>query len=180
MNYLTLYLTLIGTSTYMVERKPLPPQSTLLSLFDYRDNDLYWKSTGELAGSIKSKKDSDYQRRVINVEYQSYIAARLVWKYHHGTDPLYDIDHIDQDPLNNEISNLRDTPHNACNKKKYKSTTGSNYTQEPYISWSEQRSRWRTYINLKSKYFKDLNDAISYRNSLVDVSKFHENHGNIR
>lgn len=43
--------------------------------------------------------------------------SRIIWKLHHGTDPLI-IDHIDRDPQNNRIENLRSVTEaqNAWNK----------------------------------------------------------------
>src|SRR5262249_43132293 len=58
------------------------------------------------AGSVAGRFDGKYWR--INVEGVSYTRSLLVWMIHHGVRPLNDLDHIDQDKLNDRIENLRD------------------------------------------------------------------------
>lgn len=45
---------------------------------------------------------------VIFVDGKLYLAHRLAWLYVHGEWPRQQIDHIDGDPRNNRIENLRD------------------------------------------------------------------------
>lgn len=67
------------------------------------------------AGSVRSDGYID-----IHVAGRRYRAHRLAWLYVHGSWPVNNLDHIDGDPANNRISNLRDVPHrwNAQNTKK--------------------------------------------------------------
>jgi hypothetical protein len=83
----------------------------LHSLFEYRDNLLYNKITrsptavkGRVSGSFN--KTSGYMR--VCVYGVTYGLSRIVWMFHNGDIPDgMQIDHIDRNPLNNAIENLR-------------------------------------------------------------------------
>lgn len=72
-------------------------------------------ASNRTAGSLRSDGYID-----IHVAGRRYRAHRLAWLYVHGRWPDNNLDHIDGDPSNNRISNLRDVPHqwNAQNTKK--------------------------------------------------------------
>jgi hypothetical protein len=69
--------------------KNLPPCST--------------RTIGSIAGSPMSR---NYWKITIN--RKTYLAHRLAWLYVHGCWPRQYIDHIDGDPRNNAIQNLRE------------------------------------------------------------------------
>lgn len=46
----------------------------------------------------------------VEADGESYPIHRVIWMYCYGSWPIYHIDHIDRDPLNNRIANLRDVP----------------------------------------------------------------------
>ena len=102
-------------------------QELVRELFDYRDGNLYWKvykgstaQIGDLAGTIRP----DGYRKIM-IDYREYRAHRLIFIYHHGFVPER-LDHIDGDPLNNDIENLRvATPaQNMMNRKPNKHYRG--------------------------------------------------------
>ena len=64
---------------------------------------------------------------LIMVDRRLYQAHRLAWLYVHGVWPANHIDHIDGNPANNRIENLRDVSHsvNMQNMRKAKSTNKS-------------------------------------------------------
>lgn len=87
---------------------PIPiSQGEMQAAFFYKDGWLYWKGKtgsrtfGRRAGCIKP---NGYVKVRLNGTY--YQASRLIWVFHHGDTPLQ-IDHIDANPTNNRIENLR-------------------------------------------------------------------------
>ena len=63
----------------------------------------------------------------VGVNGDLYLAHRVIWKITNGKDPENVIDHIDNNPLNNSVSNLRDVTQteNLLNRKDYKITNNS-------------------------------------------------------
>ena len=74
----------------------------------------YNAKVGDIAGAKNSSG-----RLQIHIDGKSYKAHRLAWLYVHGAFPENDIDHIDGNPANNAIANLRDVTHavNMQNRK---------------------------------------------------------------
>lgn len=61
----------------------------------------------------------------IRIDYQMYAAHRLAWFYVYGEWPQHSIDHINGNPSDNRIANLRDVPHvvNMQNQRRALSTS---------------------------------------------------------
>lgn len=90
-------------------------QERLKELFDYKDGLLIRKiSRGRGNGSSRWKagtvlghsKKSGYF--LASVDYTLYKLHRLVWLWHYGKFPENHLDHIDGNPSNNKIENLRE------------------------------------------------------------------------
>jgi hypothetical protein len=96
--------------------KPLPSQQELQALFEYSPNTGLFTykvkpnfriKIGSVAGTVKKTgKCKGYC--FIKINGQLYQASRLAWLYVHGIDPGdLTVDHIDRNPSNNAIDNLR-------------------------------------------------------------------------
>lgn len=115
-----------------------------------------------------------------------YYAHRVAWAMHYGEWPDKLIDHIDGNPLNNRISNLRCVPmqENARNAKLASGKVRQNKTGCPGIWWDEKRRKYQAaiHVNRRKIYlgrFEDLGEAIAARKAAEREIGFHENHGRL-
>lgn len=100
-----------------------------------RWNTLY---AGKVAGT---KKRGDYGYTVLKINGVAYLAHRVIWALWHGSFSQQDIDHIDGNPSNNHISNLRECSedfHNQRNRKR----NSNNTSGQMGVVWRADRSRW--------------------------------------
>lgn len=87
----------------------------LLEIIDYDpDSGLFtWISAGPRnprKGQLAGRQHGDGSW-TITINQRHYRAHRLAWFYVYGAWPAADIDHINGDPMDNRIVNLRDVPH---------------------------------------------------------------------
>jgi len=88
-------------------------------------------------------------RIAISIEGRHYQPAHLVWFFVHGKWPDLLIDHIDTNPENNRIENLREanTTQNAHNRKVSK----KNKSGFKGVNKATEANRWQATIKAKGK-----------------------------
>jgi len=95
--------------------------NTLREFFIYKNGELCWKKSpyptikpGLRAGGVNSK---GYRR--VKFRKREYGVHRIIWALHNDRWPTNEIDHIDCNPLNNRIENLREATRqqNSLNRK---------------------------------------------------------------
>tara|TARA_R110000868_G_C10534448_1_gene734340 strand:- start:41 stop:529 length:489 start_codon:yes stop_codon:yes gene_type:complete len=149
--------------------KKILSQQELLEIVEYRDGELYWKikpaknrHIGDKAGSIRK---NGYCAIKINGVYD--YAHRFIYLMFYGYMPKV-IDHIDRNPSNNKIENLREVTQsqNLCNK----SIQSNNKSGIKGVIWDSRRKEWRAtcQLNKKSitKYCKSVDEAIKVMRKL--------------
>ena len=159
-------------------------QEYLKSLLDYNPETgkFIWKvsknnrvKSGSEAGAIDF-----YGYRVIGIDKKDYKGHRLAWLWYYGKWPEDQIDHINHNPDDNRIKNLREVSNqeNQKNQSVYRNNTSGHVG----VYWCKIRSRWRAKITVNGKniylgYFKEKEDAIKARKEAEAKYKFHKNHG---
>lgn len=82
----------------------------LIDALAYEGGHLVWRA-GNKKGRAATSTYEDDGRGKVWWHGKGYAAARVVWRFVTGTDPVGEIDHINGDPSDNRIANLRDIPH---------------------------------------------------------------------
>ena len=139
----------------------------ILKVLYYKEGSFYWRVTIH----NKAKKDTlaGYTRSdgYSTIQYQKkrYYVHRLVWEWFHGPIPTdMVIDHIDGNPANNIINNLRCINHNQnLLNIKPRSTNKSGFLG---ISWDKNQNKWVASLSYKGrrvfrKYYTDITQAIA-------------------
>lgn len=135
-------------------------QQEALDLFDYRDGALFYRqrpSQNTLAGDKAGYTDNNCYRK-LSIKNKRYQEHRIIFLMHHGYLPDT-IDHIDGNPANNRIENLREATQqqNCYNSGMH----GRNTSGERGVAWSKTWGKWQAYVNANKKrkflgYFEDL------------------------
>ena len=85
-------------------------QEQVRELLDYRDGALYWRK--KIASKIIVGTRAGYHctgagtRRSIRLYSRTYYEHRIIWLWHYGEVPQF-LDHVNTDPADNRIENLR-------------------------------------------------------------------------
>ncbi len=153
-----------------------------LVLYDRNTGIFTWKASrigcrkGDTAGC--TNKHIGY--KVIGIDKKLYMLHRLAWLYEHGELPKDQIDHINQNKLDNRIYNLREATYktNGKNVPIGKANTSGTIG----VSFNKKHKIWRANIKVNQKQitlgsFINKNDAIEARKHAEKLYGFHENHG---
>ena len=151
-------------------------------LFEYRDDNLWWRERpnnridmSKPAGTVKPRGHRD-----IKLKGKNYKAHRLIWLYVHGKFPDGQIDHIDGNPSNNRLENLRDVT-NQENQKNAKKPC-DNKSGHIGVCWRKDAEKWHARITVDGVLthlglFNVLEDAVEARRIASIKYGFHANHG---
>jgi hypothetical protein len=155
----------------MISRmKPLPPIERLNELLEYDEvtGVIRWRVTrgrtakaGDEAGYIS--KGTGY--RLIGIDGQNYMAARIAWALHYGVDPYpAEVDHKNRNRADNGIGNLR----LATRSEQMYNRAASGISGERYVIWDGDRGRWM--VCIEGRYggrFKVKVEAVAQRDRML-------------
>lgn len=135
----------------------------LKSQFDYVDGALIRK-TGRHSGSRGTVTKGGYVSIAWNGK--RHYAHRLIWLWFNGRMPDALIDHIDGNPLNNRIENLRqaDKSQNAANSCVTKAKSGVRG-----VRWYEPLQKWHARL---SNYGHEIH--VGYFNTIEEAEDAHK------
>lgn len=117
----------------------------------------------------------------IVIDGERHYAHRLAWQMEVGLIPSgMEIDHIDHNPSNNKIGNLRLVTRSG--NRKNRSRDSRNKSGVNGVHWSENAKAWAVQVRSDRKtkhigYFKDLKKASEARRAAEAALGFHPNHG---
>ena len=126
-------------------------QEIVLRHLTYSEGKLYWKlstsnrvKVDDRFGSIR--KDGRFHGQLFG---KTYFEHRLIYLYHKSHLPEY-VDHIDGNPFNNKIENLRECSlvENQHNRKSQKSSS-SKYKG---VHWCKSRKKWCAKIKTRDRH----------------------------
>ena len=163
-------------------------QDLLNELFEYDSltGDFFWKRkrtpmsrvvVGSAAGYINVKGYF-----LVEISGKGYYVHRLIWMMVTGELPEYEIDHINGNPKDNRLINLRSVSRqeNQQNKKMYATNTSGAVG----VCWDKRESKWLVRIGVNNQsahigYFEDWFEAVCARKSAEHKYNYHKNHGRV-
>ncbi len=128
---------------------------SLKSEIYYKNGNLFWKKQNsrnnrKMSRPIGSRQNSGHIN--FNLNYIQYYVHRVVWEFHHGKIPNGKmIDHINGEPGDNRIENLRlaNFVENSRNRKKTFKPKSSKYKG---VSFKAADKRFQSSIFIDGKY----------------------------
>jgi hypothetical protein len=110
-------------------------------------------------------------------------AHRVVWALHYGVWPDGDIDHINQQPADNRIENLRVAT--KSDNMRNVARTRANTSGATGVVWYKRKAKWHARITVDGRqlslgYYDRFEDAASARKHADARWGFHANHGGER
>lgn len=181
--------------------KALPAHDVLHQLFSYNPEagTFHWKArpdhmfeNGALSSEQRARQWNNRHagkatfttalptgHRYTSINYVKFLAHRVAWKMHYGVDPDV-IDHINGDPSDNRIANLRSVPQkiNCRNAVRRKNNTSGAMG----VYFHRQNQKWAARImvdrkNVSLGLYRTFDEAVSARKEAELKYGFHENNG---
>ena len=171
-------------------------------LLDYNPNTgcLFWKErplkyfknkhdrnkwNGKYSGkeaftAIDREKTGRISRKEGRIFGKKYLAHRIIWLHYYGCFPKNQIDHINHDPTDNRIINLREVTPSENNRNR--TLQSNNKVGHNGVYYDKHNNKYRAHIaiNNVSKClgrYATLEEAVEARRVANINYNFHANHG---
>lgn len=129
------------TAEYVRQRLSYEPET---GLFRWRTS-----AGGVVVGAVAGTPASDGYLQ-IKIDRRRYLVHRLAWLITHGEWPANMLDHINGDPSDNRIANLRQA--NAFQNSHNMAAHRDSASGHKGVSWSKKDKRWRAQIYVNRQY----------------------------
>lgn len=144
--------------------------------YDRETGRFHWNI--DRGGLIMAGHRAGYTRKdgylVLVLDGESYLGHRVAWFYETGSWPDEMIDHINGNPADNRLANLREATRsqNMMNM----AVPPANTSGFKGVSFCKRSNRWDTYITVDRKrrrlgYFQNIEDAVAARKA-AEASMF--------
>lgn len=146
--------------------------------YDPDTGKLFWTVSPSRKVKIGSEAGCQCKtNKLVQVLYRGkqYRAHRLAWEIYYGSEPDGEIDHINGNPADNRIQNLRCVSHGE-NQRNMKVSKRSK-TGIPGVRQTKSGKYQVTVQDQRIGTFDDLNTAVQMRQMFEEIEGFHENHG---
>lgn len=144
--------------------------------YDFETGIFNWKtkpSKKTCIGDIVGRINKGYIE--IKICGRRYFAHRLAWLYVYGNLPKNKIDHIDHDPLNNRIDNLRDVTNAENIQNQIRCQKNNKSSGLLGVSWHKRERKYRAQIRVfgKNKYLGVFDTAEEAHNAYIDAKRIY-------
>ena len=151
-------------------------------LLTYRDGKLYWRVANN--GRIKVGNQAGFLNKstgyfAIGINGKTYQLHRVIWLIKKRQWPKGQVDHIDGNPINNRIENLRDVSH----QENQRNASMQLNNKTGVIGVCSVRSKFRVRIHgdngnrIHIGYFSTIKEAADARRNAEKRFGYHKNHG---
>jgi HNH endonuclease len=139
---------------------PKPNSSTLtfaqvneLLSYDPLTGDILWKKSGRGRRSNYHAGTMDVRGCwCIGIGRPRYKAHRIAWLLAYGVWPEHEIDHINGNPADNRLVNLRDVPHRTNQQNQHRATSSNKSTGTLGVSRTHNRTKFVAQIKVSGKH----------------------------
>lgn len=116
----------------------------------------------------------------VMVDYRRHLAHRIAWLYTYGVLPIGEIDHINGDPSDNRIANLRDVDKQGNARNAHRNVT--NTSGVTGVRFCSIRQKWNAYIKRDNRMinlgrFETKSEAVVARKAAEKALGFDPKHG---